>query len=89
MKVGENISTVLQKRIPPKYKDVGVFTMPCKFGNLHVPQGICYLGASINILPYSVYKSNSVGTLTKTGAIIQLAVRLIVHPKGVLEDMLV
>ncbi|XP_023742915.1 uncharacterized protein LOC111891059 [Lactuca sativa] len=47
------------------------------------------LGASINVLPYSVYKSIGVRTLSKTDVIIQLVDRSIVHPKGVLEDVLV
>ena len=89
MKVSENVSVVLQKRMPPKCKDPGVFTVPCKLGNLYVPRAMLDLGASINVLPYSVYKSIGIGTLTKTGVIIQLADRSIVHPKGVLEDVLV
>ncbi|XP_023772380.2 uncharacterized protein LOC111921039 [Lactuca sativa] len=70
VKVGENISAVLQKRMPSKCKDPGVFTVPCKLGNLHVPRAMLDLGASINVLPYSVYKSIGVGTLSKTGVII-------------------
>ena len=89
MKVGENISAVLQKRLPKKCKDPGVFTVPCKMGNLFVPRAMLDLGASINVLPYSSYKTMGFGPLTKTGVIIQLADRSIVHPKGVLEDVLV
>ncbi|XP_052619833.1 uncharacterized protein LOC111889560 [Lactuca sativa] len=87
--VGEHVSTVLQKRMPPKCKDPGVFTVPCKLGNLHVPRAMLDLGASVNVLPYSLFKSIGVGTLSKTGVIIQLADRSLVHPKGVLEDVLV
>ncbi|KAL7618640.1 hypothetical protein Lser_V15G00869 [Lactuca serriola] len=89
VKVSENVSAALQKRMPPKCKDPGVFTVPCKLGNLYVPRAMLDLGASINVLPYSFYKSIGIGTLTKTGVIIQLADRSIVHPKGVLEDVLV
>ena len=89
IKVGENISAVLQKRLPQKCKDPGVFTVPCKLGNLHVPRAMLDLGASINVLPYSCYKLMGIGELSKTGVIIQLADRSIVHPKGVLEDVLV
>ncbi|KAL7586378.1 hypothetical protein Lser_V15G39225 [Lactuca serriola] len=87
--VGEHISAVLQKRMPPKCKDPGVFTVPCKLGNLYVPRAMLDLGASVNVLPYSLFKSIGVGTLSKTGVIIQLADRSLVHPKGVLEDVLV
>ncbi|XP_023741278.1 uncharacterized protein LOC111889365 [Lactuca sativa] len=89
IKVAENVSAVLQKRLPKKCKDPGVFTVPCKMGNLFVPRAMLDLGASINVLPYSSYKTMGVGPLTKTGVIIQLADRFLVYPKGVLEDVLV
>ncbi|XP_023738317.1 uncharacterized protein LOC111886310 [Lactuca sativa] len=89
VKVQENVSAVLQKRMPPKCNDPGVFTVPCKLGNLYVPRAMLDLGASINVLPYSIFKSIGVGTLSKTGVIIQLVDWSLVHPKGVLEDVLV
>ncbi|KAK9063928.1 hypothetical protein SSX86_017800 [Deinandra increscens subsp. villosa] len=89
VKVGENISAVLQKRLPTKCKDPGVFTVPCKLGNITVPRAMLDLGASINVLPYSIFKTLNVGPLKRTGVIIQLADRSVVHPKGVLEDVLV
>ncbi|XP_052621821.1 uncharacterized protein LOC128127380 [Lactuca sativa] len=89
VKVGENVSAVLQKKLPQKCKDPGVFIVPCKLGNLHVPQAMLDLGASINVLPYSIFKTLNIGTLKKTGVIIQLDDRSLVHPKGVLEDVLV
>nr|KAJ0204073.1 hypothetical protein LSAT_V11C500279600 [Lactuca sativa] len=87
--VGEHVSAVLQKRMPPKCKDPDVFTVPCKLRNLYVLRAMLDLGASVNVLPYSLFKSIGVGTLSKTGVIIQLADRSLVHPKGVLEDVLV
>ncbi|XP_023728204.1 uncharacterized protein LOC111875909 [Lactuca sativa] len=87
--VREHVSAVLQKRMPPKCKHAGVFTVPCKLGNLHVPRAMLDLGASVNVLLYSLFKSIGVGTLSKTGVIIQLADRSLVQPKGVLEDVLV
>ncbi|XP_022024088.1 uncharacterized protein LOC110924382 [Helianthus annuus] len=89
IKVSENISAVLQKRLPPKCKDPGVFTVPCKLGNITVPRAMLDLGASINVLPYSIFKTFNVGPLKRTGVVIQLADRSIVRPKGVLEDILV
>ncbi|XP_017628598.1 uncharacterized protein LOC108471497 [Gossypium arboreum] len=32
--VGENVSAVLQKKVPPKYKDQCMFAIPCEIGNL-------------------------------------------------------
>ncbi|KAM1370197.1 hypothetical protein TB2_040554 [Malus domestica] len=47
------------------------------------------LGASINVMPYSVYASMNLGALKHDGVIIQLADRSNAYPKGVLEDVLV
>ena len=89
IQVSENISAILQKRLPPKCKDPGIFTVPCKLGNLDIPSAMIDLGASINVLPYSIFKTFDMRMLKKTGVIVQLADRSIVHPKGVLEDVLV
>ncbi|XP_023772671.1 uncharacterized protein LOC111921348 [Lactuca sativa] len=89
VKVGENVLPLLQKRLPKKCKDPGVFTVSCKMGKLFVPRAMLDLGASINVLPYSSYKTMGIGPLSKTGVVIQLAGRSLVHPKGVLEDVLV
>ncbi|XP_052874599.1 uncharacterized protein LOC108455421 [Gossypium arboreum] len=87
--VGENVSTVLQKKVPPKYKDQGMFAIPCEIGNIGIKKAMCDLGASINIMPYSIYKLINAGPLKKTGVIIQLADRTVVYPEGLLEDVLV
>ncbi|KAM2928101.1 hypothetical protein COP2_035379 [Malus domestica] len=46
------------------------------------------LGASINVMPYSIYASMNLGELKNDGVIIQLADRFNANPKGVLEDVL-
>ncbi|XP_052882347.1 uncharacterized protein LOC128290656 [Gossypium arboreum] len=75
--------------MPAKCKDRGMFVIPYKVGHLGIKKAMCDLGASINVMPLSVYESLNVGFLTKTGVIIQLADRSIVHSEGVLEDVLV
>ncbi|KAJ9535161.1 hypothetical protein OSB04_un001760 [Centaurea solstitialis] len=87
--MSQNVSAVLQKRLPPKCDDLGMFTIPCKVGNVSVNQALCDLGASINVMPYAIYSSLDVGSLRPTGVVLQLADRSIVYPKGVLEDVLV
>ncbi|CAN6695169.1 unnamed protein product [Malus baccata var. baccata] len=44
-------------------------------------------GASINVMPYSIYASMNLGELKQDGVIIQLADRSNAYPKGVLEDV--
>ena len=34
--MGENVSAVLQKKLPHKCKDPGMFTIPCKIGSVRV-----------------------------------------------------
>ena len=53
--VGENVSAVFQRKLPPKCKDPGVFFVPCKIGNLYFDKAMLELGASINVMPRSVY----------------------------------
>ncbi|KAH9659131.1 hypothetical protein KPL70_023750 [Citrus sinensis] len=87
--MGENVSTVLQKKLPPKCKDPGIFTIPCKIGSVRVEKAMLDLGASINVMPRSIYSSLNIGALKETGVIIQLADRSNAYPDGVLEDVLV
>ncbi|KAK8322558.1 hypothetical protein V6Z12_A12G175200 [Gossypium hirsutum] len=87
--VGENVSAILQQKIPPKYKDQGMFPISCKIGSVGIKKAMCDLGTSINVMPLSIYKLLNAGPLKETGVIIQLADRSVVHPEGVLEDVLV
>ncbi|XP_052297128.1 uncharacterized protein LOC127902307, partial [Citrus sinensis] len=87
--MGENVSAVLQKKLPPKCKDPGMFTIPCKIGSVKIEKALLDLGASINVMPRSIYSSLNVGPLKETGVIIQLADRSNAYPDGVLEDVLV
>ncbi|CAN6723545.1 unnamed protein product [Malus baccata var. baccata] len=89
VQVSENVSVVLQRKLPPKCKDPGSFTIPCVIGNTKFEQCMLNLGASINVMPYSIYASMNLGELKNDGVIIQLADRSNAYPKGVLEDVLV
>ncbi|CAN6579323.1 unnamed protein product [Malus baccata var. baccata] len=89
VKVSENVSAVLQRKLPPKCKDPDSFTIPCVIGNTRFESAMLDLGASINVMPYSIYSSMNLGELKNDGVIIQLADRSNAYPKGVLEDVLV
>ncbi|CAN6679382.1 unnamed protein product [Malus baccata var. baccata] len=89
VQVSENVSAVLQRKLPPKCKDPGSFTIPCVIGNTKFEHAMLDLGASINVMPYSIYASMNLGELKNDGVIIQLADRSNAYPKGVLEDVLV
>ncbi|XP_048445099.1 uncharacterized protein LOC125479610, partial [Pyrus x bretschneideri] len=89
VKVSENVSAVLQHKLPTKCKDPGSFTIPCVIGHNRFEHAMLDLGASINVMPYSIYASMNLGELKQDGVIIQLADRSNAYPKGVLEDVLV
>ncbi|KAM2340076.1 hypothetical protein ACFX1X_019586 [Malus domestica] len=73
VKVSENVSAVLQRKLPTKCKDPGSFTIPCVIGNTRFESALLDLGASINVMPYSIYASMQLGELKNDGVIIQLA----------------
>ncbi|XP_070669045.1 uncharacterized protein [Malus domestica] len=89
VKVSENVSAVLQRKLPTKCKDPGSFTIPCVIGNTRFENAMLDLGASINVMPYSIYASINLGELKKDGVIIQLADRSNAYPKCVLDDVLI
>ncbi|KAL0409718.1 UNVERIFIED_CONTAM: hypothetical protein Sradi_1906200 [Sesamum radiatum] len=87
--MGEHVSAILQRKLPPKCKYPGTFSIPCKIGNIGIEKAMCDLGASINVMPLSIYESLNIGPLKETCVVFQLADRSIVYPEGVLEDVLV
>ncbi|KAM1143423.1 hypothetical protein ACFX2B_031952 [Malus domestica] len=89
VRVSENVSAVLQRKLPLKCKDPGSFTIPCVIGNTCFESAMLDLGASINVMPYSIYASMNLGELKNDGVISQLADRSNAYPKGVLKDVLV
>ncbi|XP_027181957.1 uncharacterized protein LOC113780348 [Coffea eugenioides] len=87
--VGENVSAVLQRKLPPKCGDPGRFTVPCKIGNTLIRNTLLDLGVSINVMPKSIYASLNLGPLKEIEIIIQLADRTNAYPDGLIEDVLV
>ncbi|CAN6726190.1 unnamed protein product [Malus baccata var. baccata] len=87
VKVGENVSAILQRKLTPECKDLGSFTIPCVIGNTRFEFAMLDLGVSINVMQYSIYASMNLGKLKNDGVIIQLADRSNAYPKGVLEDV--
>ncbi|XP_071939032.1 uncharacterized protein [Coffea arabica] len=86
--VGENVSAVLQRKLPPKCGDPSMFTIPCRIGNTVIRRAMLDLGASINVMPKSIYASLKLDPLKETGIIIQLADRTNAYPDGLVEDVL-
>ena len=87
--MSKHVSAIFQQKLPPKCGDPGMFTIPCVIGDITFQKAMLDLGASINIIPYSLYKSLKLGTLVETRVVIQLADRSNAYPKGIVEDVLV
>ncbi|XP_048446055.1 uncharacterized protein LOC125479937 [Pyrus x bretschneideri] len=85
----EQCSAILLHKLPPKKKDPGSFTISCTIGNCDFSSALIDLGASVNLMPYSVFKRLGEGELKPTSSIIQLADRSITYPRGVIEDVIV
>jgi len=66
-----------------------VFSVPCKIGNLYFDKAMLDLGASINVMPRSVYDKLNLEKLKKTGVVLQLADRSSIYRDEVLENVLV
>ena len=75
--------------MPLKYKDPGCPTIPYVIGNTHIDKALLDLGASVNLVPYSVYQQLGVGELKPTRCTLQLADRSVKIPKGEVEDVLI
>ncbi|CAN6562571.1 unnamed protein product [Malus baccata var. baccata] len=87
--VSENVSAVLQRKLPPKLKDPGSFSINITIGDKKVEKAMLDLGASINLMPYSVYLELGLGELKATTISLQLADRSVKYPRGIVEDILV
>ena len=87
--LNERISAVLQRKLPPKLKDPGSITIPCKIGEKPFEKVLMDLGASINLMPYGVYKELGLSDLKPIQISLQLADRSVRYPRGVVEDVLV
>nr|GEV32745.1 reverse transcriptase domain-containing protein [Tanacetum cinerariifolium] len=86
--LNENCSAMLLKKLPEKLGDLGKFLTPCDFPGMDVCHALADLGASINLMPLSIWKKLSLPELT-TRMTLELADRLITRPKGVVEDIFV
>ncbi|GKB07109.1 reverse transcriptase domain-containing protein [Tanacetum coccineum] len=87
--LNENCSAMLLKKLPEKLGDPGKFLIPCNFPGMDVCHALADLGASINLMPLSIWKKLSLPDLTPTRMTLELADRSITYPKGLAEDVFV
>ncbi|GJS86204.1 reverse transcriptase domain-containing protein, partial [Tanacetum coccineum] len=87
--LNENCSAVILNKLPKKLRDPGRFLIPCEFSGINTCNALADLGASINLMPYSVWKNLSLPELTPTCMTLELADRSISEPIGIAEDVYV
>ena len=85
----EQVSSIIQCKTLVKYKDPGSPTISVNIGGTCIDKALLDLGASVNLLPYSMYKQLGLGELKSTNITLSLADRSVKIPKGIVEDVLV
>ncbi|GJX74360.1 reverse transcriptase domain-containing protein [Tanacetum coccineum] len=81
-------SAIILKKLPEKLGDPGQFLIPCDFSELKC-KALADLGASINLMPLSVYTKLGLPALQSTRMTLELANCSLCVPKGIARDVLV
>ncbi|GKA57736.1 reverse transcriptase domain-containing protein, partial [Tanacetum coccineum] len=87
--LNENCSAVLLKKLPKKLRDIGRFLIPCDFYGFESCMALADLGASINLMPLSVWKKLSLPEISPTRMTLELATQTVAYPAGIAEDVFV
>ncbi|GJX69023.1 reverse transcriptase domain-containing protein, partial [Tanacetum coccineum] len=85
--LNENCSAVVLKKLPEKLGDPCRFLIPCDFSEFDNYLALADLGASINLMPLSIWKKLGFSCLTETKMVLELADRTISKPTGVAENV--
>ncbi|GKA94784.1 reverse transcriptase domain-containing protein [Tanacetum coccineum] len=85
--VNENFSAVILKKFPKKLGYPGRFLIQCDFLKMDECLALADLGASINLMPLSVWEKLNLPDLTKTRMILELADRTISTPTDIADDV--
>ncbi|GKA35904.1 reverse transcriptase domain-containing protein [Tanacetum coccineum] len=89
VKLNARCSVVLQNELPPKEKDPGSFVLPCIIGNTTVSNALADLGASISVMPFSMFKRLGLRNPRSVNMVIEMPDRSMQSPKGIVENVLV
>ena len=85
----EQSTSLIRNNLPPKYKDPGSPTISIVVGHSKLGHALVDLGASVNLMPYSVYVELGLGVLEPTNITLQLADRSVKFLRGIVKDVLV
>nr|GEU56032.1 reverse transcriptase domain-containing protein [Tanacetum cinerariifolium] len=87
--LNENCFAVVLKKLSKKLGDPGRFLIPCDFSEFDNCLALADLGASINLMPLSIWKNLRLSTLNDTKMVLELADRTISKPTAVAENVFV
>nr|GEU42229.1 reverse transcriptase domain-containing protein [Tanacetum cinerariifolium] len=87
--LNEHCSVVLLKKLPKKLGDPGKFLISCDFPEMAECLALADLGASINLMPLSVWNKLYLPDLSPTCMTLELDDRSISRPVGVAKDVFV
>ncbi|KAK8589782.1 hypothetical protein V6N13_088601 [Hibiscus sabdariffa] len=85
----ETCLALMHNKVPAKKSDPGSFAIECFIGHNHPTKALCDPGASINLMPKSVFQKLGIGEAKPTTVMLQLVDHSFVQPEGKIEDILV
>ncbi|XP_070039207.1 uncharacterized protein [Nicotiana tomentosiformis] len=88
IKMTHQVSAIVHS-IAPKLEDPGAFTIPCTIRSADFAKALCDLGTSINLMPYSVFKTLGIGQPRPISMRLQMTDRTMKRPLGIIDDVLV
>nr|XP_016483975.1 PREDICTED: uncharacterized protein LOC107804571 [Nicotiana tabacum] len=80
---------ILQNKLPQKLGDPDSFTIPCTLGGVYFEKALCDSGASINLMPFSIFRKLDLGKMKDIGVSLQFADQSTKKPKGIIKNVLV
>ncbi|GKA24543.1 reverse transcriptase domain-containing protein, partial [Tanacetum coccineum] len=86
--LNEKCSAFVLNKVPLKEKVPGGFTIPCVIGQSEITRALADLGASISLMPYSMFLRLNLGDLKPTRMCIELANKTTQFPKGIAENVM-
>ncbi|XP_070015140.1 uncharacterized protein [Nicotiana sylvestris] len=88
IKMTHQVSAIVHSMYP-KLEDADAFTISCTIGSVDFAKALCDLGASINLMPYSVFKTLGIVQPRPTSMRLQMADWTMKRPLGIIDDVLV
>jgi hypothetical protein len=83
----EECSAAILNMSPEKKKDPGCPTIDCSIGDQYFDNALCDLGASVSVMPKSVFDKLQHAKIVPTSMCLQLADQSLRYPIGIVEDI--